>query len=148
MSLLLKFFPWLEPYVLVVKLVAALAIATALMGAGAWIEAKAKSVEIAQLKMDALQTRATGAETALTDLKDAAAKIKAAADQFNALDDSLVTRMDIIRKDIRNAKPLPPDCHPDTVRVQHLADAISATNQTIAGQLISASLPASAPASQ
>jgi hypothetical protein len=114
----------------------ALGIAAALLSAGAasgyWLDSNIKGVEIADLKTKAAETRANGAESAVKDLTAAAGQIKTAADQYAGIQDTLGPQLAQIRKDMKNAKPLPADCRPDTFRVRNLDAAIDAANAAAA----------------
>jgi hypothetical protein len=91
--------------------------------------------EISSIKADRASDRADQAQAALTDLAEAAKKIKDAADGAGIEFFAVNTQLADIKKDLKNAnaKPLPPDCRPDTVRVRSLAAAVDATNKAAAG---------------
>lgn len=118
-----------------VALVAALAVAASTGGATGWITNGWRlGKQIADLKRDQEKTRADQATQALADLAVAAHNIRTAADGYTADVSSLGTKLDALRKDFKNAKPLPADCRPDDFRVRHLGAAVDAANQAAAGQ--------------
>jgi hypothetical protein len=88
--------------------------------------------EIAELRRAHAEFRAGLSEQALADVQADAAKIRAAATEFAAIQSTLAPRMTALTKELRNAKPLPADCRPDPVRVRNLDAAIDAANQATA----------------
>lgn len=91
--------------------------------------------EIAGLKADREKDRADQAQAALADLAKAAQLVKLAADGAQSDLSSLSTKLDQIRKDVKNAKPapLPVDCRPDAPRVRELTGAAAAVDEAVAG---------------
>lgn len=91
--------------------------------------------EISSIKADRANDRATQSEAALTDLAEASRRIKEAADGAGFEFSVVSAQLADIKKDLKNAnaKPLPPDCRPDSVRVRSLAAAVDATNKAAAG---------------
>jgi len=87
--------------------------------------------KIAELQATRSNEIATQSQDALKDLKEASANINAAALGAKSDNTTLTNQIAALRKDVKNAKPLPPDCKPDDVRMRNLAATISATNQAI-----------------
>jgi hypothetical protein len=103
-------------------------------GAGWLVNGWRLNGEIQTIKTDREKDRADQAQAALADLAVAAHNIRTAADGYTIDVATLGAKLDAIRKDFKNAKPLPADCRPDDFRVRHLESAIDAANQTAAGQ--------------
>jgi hypothetical protein len=99
-------------------------------------------VEIERIKAERATDNAKQTKAALDDMVTAAGKIKAAADGANIDLSQLGRQLDQIRKDYKNAKPvpLPVDCRPDAPRVRKLTAAATATDQAIAGLRLSPTL--------
>lgn len=111
-----------------------LAIAAAILAAGfggGWeVNGWRLNGDLADMKTKVAETRAVGAEGALKDLTTATAGIKAAADQYTGIQNTLGSQIAQLRKDLKNAPaPLPVDCKPDDFRVRKLDNAIDAANQ-------------------
>jgi len=103
-----------------------------LAGAAGWVaNGWRHGTEIADLQRAHADFRATLSEAALADVQADAATIRQAATEFAAIQSTLAPRMTALTKELRNAKPLPPDCRPDPVRVRNLDAAIDAANQAI-----------------
>jgi hypothetical protein len=107
----------------------ALALVGVGFGAGWQVNGWRLHADVADLKTQAAETRAKGAEQGLQDLTNAAALIKGQADSFQGLKLDLTGQFAQLRKDLKNAPPLPVDCKPDDFRVRKLHDAIDAANQ-------------------
>lgn len=69
--------------------------------------------------------------TALVNLKADADKIRAAATEYAGIQNTLAPKIAALTKELRNAKPLPPDCAPTPDRVRTLDSAIDAANSAI-----------------
>ena len=67
---------------------------------------------------------------ALTTLQADAARITKAATEFATIQSTLAPRMSALTKELRNTKPLPAGCVPDTDRVRNLDAAIDAANKS------------------
>lgn len=93
--------------------------------------------KIAELQATRSNEIAVQSQDALKDLKEASANINAAALGAKSDNTTLTNQIAALRKDIKNAKPLPPDCKPDDVRMRNLAGAISATNKAVVGSVSS-----------
>lgn len=102
------------------------------------LDAQLEHVKAAQEK-----GRADQAAAAIADLVAAAGKVKAAADGAHVDMAGLNKKLDVIRKDFRDAKPvpLPVDCHPDAVRVRKLTAAAAAVDEAVTGLRLSRALP-------
>jgi len=89
------------------------------------------------------KSRADQADAAIADLVAATGKIKAAAEGAHVDLAGLTKKLDVIRKDFRDAKPapLPVDCRPDAVRVRELTAAADAVDEAIAGQRAGPAMP-------
>ncbi|WP_143010668.1 hypothetical protein [Cupriavidus necator] len=88
-----------------------------------------KDAELAELTSARAQADLTSATVALADLQEAGAAIRARANEYNSIQTTLGAKLDAIRKDIKNATPLPVDCRPDDYRVRKLSDAVDAAKQ-------------------
>ena len=103
-----------------------------LAGAGGWFaNGWRHDAEIADLRRAHAEYRAGLSEQALADVQAEAKTIRTAAAEFAAIQSTLAPRMTALTKELRNAKPLPPDCRPDPVRVRNLDAAIDAANKSI-----------------
>lgn len=104
-----------------------------LAGAAGWAaKGWRHGAEIAELRRAHAEFRAGLSEQTLADVQADAATIRKAATEFATIQSTLAPRMTALTKELRNAKPLPPDCRPDPVRVRNLDAAIDAANQVIA----------------
>jgi len=101
-------------------------------GAAGWVaNGWRHGAELADLRRAHAEFRAGLSEQALLDVQTDARAIRTAAAEFVAIQSTLAPRMTALTKELRNAKPLPPDCRPDPVRVRNLDAAIDAANQAI-----------------
>ncbi len=103
-------------------------------GAGWKVQGWRKDTTISELKNERATDRATQATTALEDVTKATNEIHKAALEYSAQESELGSKMDAIRKDLKNVQakaPLPPDCKPTTDRLRNLKSAIDATNSSI-----------------
>ena len=116
------------------RALAAVALAAAIFFAGWTVNGWRKDAEIERMKTASAQADVASANAALEDLQQAGKTIRAKADEFNGIQTTLVAKMDAIRKDLKNAKPLPADCRPDDVRVRNLSDAVDAANAAAVGR--------------
>lgn len=115
-------------------LIAAAVIFAAGFGSGFGLEAKLKGTEIAEIKAANAKADADASKAALKDLETASAAIKTAATNYQTTQSNLGSKLDLIRKDIKNVKPLPADCRPDDLRMRKLSDAIDTANKATARQ--------------
>jgi hypothetical protein len=114
-------------------IIGAALVVLAIGGAAGWVvQGWRKDAEIAAIRKKQADQRADQAEAALADLTAAAGRIRAAADQYAAIQSGLGLKLDQLRKDFQNAKTLPVDCRPDDFRVRHLEAAIDAANAAAA----------------
>lgn len=90
------------------------------------LQTKLSNMEAAHAKEKAQQ-----ATEALTTLKADADKIHAAATEYAGIQNTLAPKIAALTKELRNAKPLPPDCAPTPDRVRNLDAAIDTANQAI-----------------
>lgn len=104
-------------------------LATGLFAAGWTVNGWRKDAEIAELTAARAQADLTSANTALNDLREAGGRIRQSADDYLVIKSELGGKLDALRKDLKNAKPLPAGCRPDDVRVRKLSDAVDATKQ-------------------
>lgn len=114
-------------------LVLAVGVAVA-FGAGFAVQGWRLGAQIAELKASRANEIAAQSQAALNDLSDASKKINQAANDYASIETTLGKKMDQLRKDFKDAKPLPPDCRPDSVRVRNLDAAIDAANEAAAGR--------------
>ncbi|MEH6434274.1 hypothetical protein [Massilia sp. DD77] len=87
--------------------------------------------KIAEMRADHANERAERSDIALSTLKDDAAAIHRAATEYGAINTTLAPKIVALTKELRNAKPLPPDCRPTPDRVRNLDAAIDAANKAI-----------------
>ncbi len=103
-----------------------------LAGVAGWVaNGWRHGAEIAELRRAHAEFRAGLSEQALADVQADAATVRQAATEFRTIQSILAPKMTALTKELRNAKPLPPDCRPDPVRVRNLDAAIDAANQAI-----------------
>lgn len=128
-----------NPIALFVGAAAAIAIG---FGAGWHVNGWRLAAEIERLQAQHEKGRADQAQAALDDLTAAAGNIKAAADGAHIDFAGLDKKLELIRRDFRDAKPspLPADCRPDAVRVRKLSAAADAVDEAIAGLKLSRAL--------
>lgn len=122
------------PFAVPWRAIAAAALAAVIFASGWAVNGWRKDVEIERMKTASAQADVASANQALADLQQAGATIRARADEFNGIQSTLVAKMDAIRKDLKNAKPLPADCRPDDVRMRSLSNAVDAANAAAAGR--------------
>ncbi len=97
--------------------------------ANGWrLDAKISRIESAQAKAESGQSSA-----AVRAMKLDADAIHTAAVEFTAIQNNIGPKLDAIKKELKNAKPLPVGCRPDDVRVRSLDAAIEAANKAAAG---------------
>lgn len=110
---------------------AVVAIGAALFaGSAAWQwQANAYERQIAQINEKQARADLDGARTALDDLQTATTTINQKATELRGIQVTLGGQLDAIRKDLKNAKPLPVDCLPDDHRMRKLSDAVAAAKQ-------------------
>ncbi len=131
---------FLTPYLFWIKLsLGAIAVAGAFAG-GFWLEGTIKDRDILSLKLAASQKQAADVTASLDQLQGFISNMHVAATDYFTLQAALFGKLDALHGEFLNAtktSPLPPDCKPDDVRVRSLSAAISATNFSTAGTIIS-----------
>lgn len=88
--------------------------------------------KLATEKASRANEKASQAAATVTTLKADADAINKAATAFLASQQALGPKFDALKKEMRDAKPLPPDCRPDDRRVRNLDAAIDAANAAAA----------------
>jgi hypothetical protein len=86
---------------------------------------------LAKVEAAHAKEKADQAAAAMTTLKADAAAIHQAATEYTGIQNTLAPKITALTKELRNAKPLPPDCRPTPDRVRNLDSAIDAANQAI-----------------
>lgn len=119
----------IHPMVLLVG--AALA---AVLGFGAGWETNGwrLGAELADVKASYAGQKATEAAATVSTMKADADTIHEAAETFLKGQQALGPKFEALKKEMHDAKPLPPDCRPDDRRVRNLESAIDAANAAIA----------------
>jgi len=102
--------------------------------AGWWVNGWRKDAELAELTAARAQADLATANQALGDLRAAGADIRARADEYRGITTELGAAASAIRKELKNAKPLPADCRPDDFRVRKLSDAVDAAKRAAAAR--------------
>ncbi|MGO4326649.1 hypothetical protein AB4Z48_17620 [Cupriavidus sp. 2TAF22] len=106
----------------------------AVFGAGWVVNGWRKDAQLAELTAARAQADLGSANLALQDLREAGALIHQKAGEFAGIQSILGAKLDAIRKDFKNASPLPAGCRPDDFRVRKLAEAVAATQQAAAAR--------------
>jgi len=114
------------------KLAVLLSIIAASFGAGWTANGWRKDRQISEMYGKESMAIATSANAALSALESSIRVINTAAISAKATNNDLALQLALIRKDLKNAKPLPFDCRPDVVRVSNLNDTIDTANKAIA----------------
>lgn len=116
------------------RAVAALTLGACLFGAGWHVNGWRKDAEIAELIAARALADLTTANQAIGELRAASADIRARADEYRGITTQLGAAASAIKKELKNAKPLPADCRPDDFRVRKLSDAVDAAKQAAAAR--------------
>lgn len=116
------------------RVVAVVALACATFGAGWTVKGWRKDAELAQLTAARAQSDLATVNQALGQLQTASADIRARADEYRGITTQLGATVSTIRKELKNAKPLPADCRPDDFRVRKLSNAVDAAKQAAAAR--------------
>ncbi|USE81171.1 hypothetical protein NDR89_15745 [Cupriavidus gilardii] len=116
------------------RVVAVVALAGAAFGAGWTVNGWRKDAELAELTAARAQADLATVNQALGDLKVVGADIRARADEYRGITTQLDAAASAIRKELKNAKPLPADCRPDDFRVRKLSDAVDAAKRAAAAR--------------
>jgi hypothetical protein len=100
------------------------------------------SAEIAKAELDE-------AKAHLQSVSERAERVGVAADLFVKHQTLLSRDFAALRREFKNAPPLPTDCRPDSVRVRRFEATINAANRSISGTINSSPVPPNtAPARQ
>lgn len=110
---------------------AGIAAGVLLFGAGWVINGWRLEAALSKLKTAQAVEKANQAAGALTTLQADAAAIHQAATEYAGIETTLAPKIAALTKELRNAKPLPMDCRPDTLRMRNLDAAIDAANSAI-----------------
>lgn len=116
------------------RAVAVVVLASAAFGAGWTANGWRKDAELAELTAARAQADLSTVNQALGDLKAAGADVRARADEYRGITTELGAAASAIRKELKNAKPLPADCRPDDFRMRKLSDAVDAAKQAAAAR--------------
>ena len=122
---------------LAIKALVGAAILSLAFGAGWQVQGWRLKTEISEIKAEHSEENAQRSQVALTDLQADAKLIHDAATGYAAIQSTLSGKMDLIRKDLKNAqaqKPLPAGCAADADRLRSLKAAVSATNEAAAAR--------------
>lgn len=97
--------------------------------------------ELQKLKAEQAEYKLDLANQAIKDLAEASKRIhdQAVAGQTDI--GALRASLQKLKKEFKDAKPLPVDCAPDTVRVRRLEASIDAVNKAIAGSKSGGTVP-------
>lgn len=105
----------------------------AIAGPAAWHwQANRYERQLSDLGVQRAQEALAAAHLALEDLQGASALIHQKAVEYAGIQSTLGLQLEAIRKDLKNATPLPVGCRPDDFRVRQLADAVAAAQQAAA----------------
>ena len=111
----------LKPYLLLISFVAGIAVGWKVTS---WHAEKEKA-----------ETELANSRQIISDMEVAAGKIVSAANDHLADIGPLRTSISALKKELKDAIPLPADCRPDDVRMRGLRDAVRAANDTGSGQV-------------
>ncbi|MCG5259720.1 hypothetical protein [Cupriavidus gilardii] len=116
------------------RAVAVVALTGAAFGAGWTVNGWRKDAELAELTAARAQADLATVNQALGQLQTASDDIRARADEYRGIKTELDHAASAIRKELKNANPLPADCRPDDFRVRKLSDAVDAAKQAAAAR--------------
>lgn len=122
---------FLTPYLFWLKLAGAAVALIAAFSSGMWLQGTIKDKQIAVIQRDAAERTAVDATAAITTLQRFISQMHTASIDYSKNQDVLFAKLDMLNKrflDAVKASPLPPDCKPDAIRVQHLETAVNAAN--------------------
>lgn len=123
-------------------LIAAVVMAGALAGGGAWfIQSLRWRADVAGLQRAQAQADARAAAQALAVLQGDIETLAAAGRRAAAVGPTLTAQINKITGALKNAPPLPDGCRPDPVRMRSLESAVDAANRAAAGQPARPALP-------
>lgn len=130
--------PIQTPQTLAAKVLVAVAVAAVVFVAGAitgaTVQGWRKDATISGLKAEYSGQKAANASAVIADMERSASAIHEAATRYAGFETTLAGRIDVLRKELKNAKPLPVDCVPDVFRVQQLRSAVDAANKKAAAR--------------
>ena len=118
----------LTPYIFWIKVAGVALVVAVIFGTGYKVRGWQDAGTVADLKLAKANQIAIDSQASLADMVAAGKQIKDAADAYTSMQDKLTPKIDQIRKDFKNALPLPAGCIPDGVRANAVADAIRAGN--------------------
>jgi len=124
----------LAPYKLQLAVGAGVVAVALAFGAGWAVNGWRLDADLANLRAEHAQAQAAQATATVSTLQADAAAIHQAATEYAGIQSTLAPKLTALTKELRNAKPLPADCHPDPVRVRNLDAAIDAANQAAAAR--------------
>lgn len=117
-----------------IKVAAGVALAASVFGAGWLANGWRLGAELAELRADHAAQVAKHATDNLATMKADAVAIHKAAEQLSTIEITLGPKIDALKKEIKNARPLPAGCRPDDGRVRSLDAAIEAANAAAAAR--------------
>ncbi len=116
-----------------VRLAGAVLLALMLIGTGWTTRGWKADAAIAELHVERANLAAAQADAALKDIAAATTSIHEAALRYGSVQVNLASKIEELKKDIKNDKPLPVDCVPSAGRVRKLDAGIDAANASAAG---------------
>lgn len=119
---------------LLLRAIGAAVLAVAVFAAGWSVNGWRKDAEIERMRTATALADLADANKAIEDIGKASNAIRTKADEYAGINSTLGAKLDAIRKDMKNAKPLPVDCRPDDFRVRKLSDAVDAAKQAAAAR--------------
>lgn len=92
---------------------------------------KEKDLQISNLKLEQAKESIVIANESLIRLNEASKIINDKAKEFQSIKIDINTRLDGIKKDLKNVKtPLPVDCKPDVERMRIMSEAVDSIKQS------------------
>lgn len=128
-------FEVLKPYLWHLRLAAAVTAVAAAFSAGWTAQGWRKDAVISELQRGTAQSEASSLAHDIEGLQKSASAVQAAASGAIADNTATVRELRAIRQEMKNAKPLPPDCRPDAERLRQRNAAIEAYNRAAAGSV-------------
>lgn len=125
----------LNPYFWHLRVAAAAAAVVASFSAGWIAQGWRKDAAISDMERATVQAEASALGRDIVGLQKAASAVQAAASGAIADNTATVRELRAIRQEMKNAKPLPPDCRPDAERLRQRNAAIEAYNRAAAGSV-------------
>lgn len=118
---------------LAIKAGAALGLLLAAFGAGWAVNGWRLDTKLAEAKAARAEEITQASQVALADYQSAAEAIKKAAAGAQIDLANVTAQLAAIRRNQKNAPPLPADCKPGPVRLHNLAETAAAADKAIAG---------------